>query len=282
MDRYSGVAVIARLTFREAARRWVVWVALGLGLLFLVIYGIGFHEIEKDMTYQIGSGGRLLRGEIHNFFLLAGMYVVNFLTSLMTVLTSVDTLSGEISSGTIHTVVSKPVPRWQIVLGKMLGFTGMLTLYLLLMAGGVTLAGFIVADTIVPNLIQGWLLMWLTMLLLLCISLLGGTALSTLANGVMVFGLYGIAFIGGWIEQFGSFMNNQAAVNVGIVTSLLLPSESMWRRAAFEMQSPLVSAVGISPFGTISAPSLVMVGYAVLYVLVISWLAMRRFSCRDL
>jgi len=282
MNSYSAVAVIARLTFREAVRRWVVWVALGLGVLFLLVYAIGFHEIEKDMMHQTGSGGRLLTVEIHNFFLLAGMYVVNFLTSIMTVLTSVDTLSGEITSSTIHTVVSKPVQRWQILMGKWLGFIGMLTLYLLLMAGGVTLVGYLVAGTVVPNLIQGCLLMWLTILLLLGVSLLGGTMLSTLANGVMVFGLYGVAFIGGWIEQFGAFLNNQAAVNVGILTSLLLPSEAMWRRAAFEMQSPLVNTIGVSPFASNSAPSLVMVGYAVLYVVVGLFLAIRQFSRRDL
>ena len=278
MGNNTAVGVIARLTFREAARRWVVWVALALGLLFLVIYGIGFNEIEKDLSRQ----GSLVSAEMHNFFLMAGLYVVNFLTSLMTVLTSVDTLSGEISSGTIHTVVSKPVPRWQIVLGKWLGFTAMLSLYLLLMAGGVTLAGYLVADTVLSHLAQGVLLMWLSILILLGVSLLGGTLLSTLANGVMVFGLFGIAFIGGWIEQFGAFLNSQAAVNVGIVTSLLLPSEAMWRRAAFDMQSPLVAAMGVSPFASQSAPSPVMVGYALLYLFVMLGLAMRRFVRRDL
>ena len=282
MGNNVAIGVIARLTFREAARRWVVWVALALGLLFLAIYGIGFNEIEKDLARQAGSQGRLVAAEIHNFFLMAGLYVVNFLTSLMTVLTSVDTLSGEISSGTIHTVVSKPVPRWQIVLGKWLGFTAMLSLYLLLMAGGVTLAGYLVADTILSHLAQGVLLMWLSILILLGVSLLGGTLLSTLANGVMVFGLFGIAFIGGWIEQFGAFLNSQAAVNVGIVTSLLLPSEAMWRRAAFDMQSPLVAAMGVSPFASQSAPSPVMVGYALLYLFVMLGLAMRRFGRRDL
>ena len=282
MGNNIAIGVIARLTFREAARRWVVWVALGLGLLFLVIYAIGFNEIEKDLARQAGSQRRLVSAEMNNFFLLAGLYVVNFLTSLMTVLTSVDTLSGEISSGTIHTVVSKPVPRWQIVLGKWLGFTAMLSLYLLLMAGGVTLVGYLVAQTILPHLAQGVLLMWLTILILLSVSLLGGTLLSTLANGVMVFGLFGIAFIGGWIEQIGAFLFSQAAVNVGIVTSLLLPSEAMWRRAAFEMQSPLVAAMGVSPFASQSAPSSVMVGYGVLYLVIVLFLAMQRFTRRDL
>jgi Cu-processing system permease protein len=282
MSKGAAIGVIARLTFREAIRRWVVWVALGLGVLFLVIYGIGFNEIEKGLVRQTSGGSSLMASEMHNFFLLAGLYVVNFLTSIMTVLTSVDTLSGEISSGTIHTIVSKPVPRWQIVLGKWIGFTGMLSMYLLLMAGGVTLVGYVVADAVVPHLVQGWLLMWLTILLLLGVSLLGGTLLSTLANGVLVFGLYGIAFIGGWIEQFGAFMNNQAAINVGIVTSLLLPSEAMWRRAAFDMQSTLVGALGVSPFASNSAPSPLMVGYAVLYAGVVVWLAMRCFGRRDL
>jgi ABC-type transport system involved in multi-copper enzyme maturation permease subunit len=281
MGGYSAVGVMARLTFREASRRWVVWVALGLGVLFLVIYGIGFNEIEKDLTRQ-SNNNHLISAEMHSFILLAGMYVVNFLTSIMTVLVSVDTLSGEINSGIIHTVVSKPVPRWQIVLGKWLGFSGMLSLYLLLMAGGVTLVGYLVAQTILPHLVQGVLLMWLIILLLLSVSLLGGTLLSTLANGVLVFGLFGIGFIGGWIEQIGSFLNNQAAVNVGIVTSLLLPSEAMWRRAAFEMQSPLVGVMGVSPFSGSSAPSLVMVGYAVFYMLVILYLAMKQFSRKDL
>jgi hypothetical protein len=67
------------------------------------------------------------------------------------VLTSVDTLSGEIASGTIHTLVAKPLRRWEIVLGKWLGFSGMLTLYLLLMAGGVVTVVYLVGGYAAPN-----------------------------------------------------------------------------------------------------------------------------------
>jgi ABC-type transport system involved in multi-copper enzyme maturation permease subunit len=72
-----------------------------------------------------------------DFLLMAGMYVVNNLTAMMVVLTSVDTPSGEINSGTIQTLLAKPVRRWEIVLGKWLGFAAMLALYVALMAGGV-------------------------------------------------------------------------------------------------------------------------------------------------
>src|SRR4030042_3483652 len=114
---------------------------------------------------------------------------------MMTVLTSLDTLSGEIGSGTSHAPVSKPIRRWEVVLGKWLGFAGMLTLYLLLMGGGVMGFIYLRSGYMAPNPWSALALMWLNSLTLLSVSLLGGAILSTLANGVMVFGLYGVAFI---------------------------------------------------------------------------------------
>jgi Cu-processing system permease protein len=279
--RNVTIFVIARLTFREAARRWVLWVAGIMGLIFLVVYAIGFNAIQRDTLR--GPTSQLATKEIYGFILMAGLYVVNFLTAIMTVLTSVDTLSGEILSGTVHTLVSKPLRRWEIVFGKWLGFAAMMVVYLLLMGGGVMGIVYVISGYIAPHALSGLSLMILGVLLLLSVSFLGGATLSTLANGVMVFGLYGIAFIGGWIEQFGAFLKNQSAVNVGIISSLLMPSEAVWKRAAYDMQSSLVRTFGgLSPFSSPSAPSRVMVLYAVLYAAFMLWLAMHRFGKRDL
>jgi len=125
-------------------------------------------------------------------------------------------------------------------------------------------------------------MMAFNVLLLLSVSLMGGAVLSTLANGALVFGLYGLAFIGGWIEQFGSLLQNQTAINIGILCSLILPSEALWKRAAYEMQSPLVAALGVSPFSAASVPSPLMVGYAILYAAIALGVAVRMFSRRDL
>lgn len=277
-----SVLTIARLTFQEAARRRILLAALLLGIAFLVIYAIGFHYISIELEDPETGPGMLQRNEIHNFLFMAGLYAVNFLTIMMTVLTSVVTISGEIASGTIHTLVAKPVRRWEIVLGKWLGHAGMLSLYLLLMAGGVMVIIYVISGYTAPNYARGLALIWLNALLLLSVSLFGGTILSTLANGVMVFGLYGIAFLGGWIEQIGSFMQNQTALNIGIISSLIIPSEALWKRAAFEMQSPLVRALGFSPFSASNVPSAAMIWYAILYTLVALYLAMRQFSRRDL
>jgi Cu-processing system permease protein len=276
--------VIARLTFLEAARRKILLAALVLGLAFLVVYGLGFYYIQQEFERNPHVPSMLARREVLNFLMLAGLYVVNFLTVMMAVLTSVDTISGEIASGTIHTLVTKPVRRWEVVLGKWLGFVGMLTLYLLLMAGGVMALVYAVSGYTAPNALRGLGLLWLNALLLLNISLLGGTTLSTLANGVLVFGLYGVAFVGGWIEQIGAFpfIQNQTAVNIGIISSLIIPSEALWKRAVFEMQSPLAGVIGTTPFTASSVPSPLMIEYAALYAAVILVLAIRQFKRRDL
>jgi Cu-processing system permease protein len=274
--------VIAKLTFREASRRWILWVALLLGIAFLIIYALGFNEIDNDIRRRAGSMPTVQQNEIYNFMVMAGMYAVNFLTVMMAVLTSVDTLSGEIASGTIHTLVSKPVRRWEILFGKWLGFAAMLLAYLLLMGGGVAAAVYLISGYTPPNVLRGLALMGFNVLLLLSVSFMGGAWLSTLANGVLVFGLYGLAFIGGWIEQFGALLSNQTAINIGVVCSLIFPSEAIWKRAAFEMQSPLGAAIGFSPFVTSSVPSPLMVAYAGLYLLAALGLALRQFQRRDL
>jgi ABC-type transport system involved in multi-copper enzyme maturation permease subunit len=272
--------VIARLTFHEAMRRKILLAALLLGLAFLAIYGLGFAFIQRDLAR--GSRSLIELNEVRNFQLMAGLYVVNFLFVMMTVLSSVDTLAGEISSGTIQTLAAKPLRRRQIVLGKWLGFAGMLTLYLLLMAGGVMAIVYFFSGYSTPGALRGFGLIWLNGIVLLSISLLGGTMLSTLANGVLAFGLYGIAFIGGWTEHIGSFLENQTAIRIGIVSSLLIPCEALWRRASFEMQSPLVAAMGFSPFSAPSVPSPLMILYAILYAGLALVLAMRQFGRRDL
>lgn len=135
----------------------------------------------------------------------------------------------------------------------------------------------------VPNVWRGLGLIWLNGILLLNVTLLGGTQFSTLANGVLVFSAFGIAFVGGWIEQIGSFVQSQAAINVGVVSSLLLPSEALWKRAAYEMRSLLVDAIGFSPFVFASSvPSAAMLVYSALYAIAALALAVWNFSRRDL
>src|SRR5215471_12385665 len=86
----------------------------------------------------------VLRREISFTMVTMGLYAVDLLAVLMTILTSVDTLSGEIASGTIQAVATKPVPRWQILAGKWLGFVAMLSAYIAIMVGGVNAITYVI------------------------------------------------------------------------------------------------------------------------------------------
>jgi len=276
------IFIISKLTFHEAARRKILWAALILGLLFLIVYGLGFYFIQQDMQRSMGSPNGRAMNEIYSFFTMAGLYAVNFLTVGMSVLTSVDTISGEVASGTIQTLVTKPVRRAHLLLGKWAGFVVMLTLYLVLMAGGTILLAYTISGYLPPNALKGVALIWMNGLLMLSLSFWGGSYFTTLANGVLAFGLFGVAFVGGWVEYVGWFTQNQVAVNVGIISSLIIPTEALWKRAAHLMESPLVAAMGFSPFTAGSPPSSVMVWYAILYAAVILAFAIQKFRKRDL
>jgi len=273
------VLFIAWLTFHEARRRKTLWAGLGLGVVFLILFGVGFHFLYRDLTRAGDSRG--LR-EMSNFFSMAGLYAVNFLVVMVSVLTPVDTVSGEVVSHSIQSIVTKPLRRWEVILGKWLGFGVMIVAYVLLMAGGVILVSWAIGGYAPPNPLEGVALMMLKGLILLSVTLLGGACFSTLTNGVLVFMLFGLAFIGGWVEQLGALVRNEAAIRVGIISSLIMPSEALWHRAAYLMQPRIFQDLVMTPFAVASVPSLAMVVYSLLYGLAALGGAAYVFQRRDL
>jgi ABC-type transport system involved in multi-copper enzyme maturation permease subunit len=274
----NRIWTVAGVTFREAARKRVLWMALAAGGVFLAFFATGTH-------FQMESVRKLpapVRSEGVGALLIVGLYAINLLVVAMTILTSVDTLSGEIASGTIQAVATKPVNRYELLMGKWLGFAAMLTLYIVLMVGGINAVTYIIGGVTARHLLNGFSLMWLESMLLLSVTLFLGTTFSTLTNGVIALGLHGLAFLGGWIEQAGALTRTPQAVRVGIVASIIMPSESLWRRAAFEMQPPLITALNRTPFSGASVPSRAMVIYAAIYAVVILGFSMVRLQRRDL
>src|SRR5262249_31710629 len=83
-----------------------------------------------------------------------------------------------------------------------------------------------------------------------------------LANGIMVLGLYGLAFIGGWMEQIGTLLGNGTARYLGIAASLIVPSEALWLLAAHNMQPLVTRDLNLTPFSPASVPSPAMVAGA--------------------
>jgi Cu-processing system permease protein len=284
----SPISIIARLTFREAIRRRIMLAGLVLGVAFVILFSIGTHFIFGAMAKETGANmpsemaANIMMAEATNGFEMMGLYAATFLSVAMAALLGADTLAGEITSGTIQTIATKPIRRLDVVLGKWLGFAWLLGLYVLLLCGGIVLSVFIQMGHLPQNLLIGLGLIYMEAIVIMTITLMLSAAFPALATGGIVFGLYGLSFIGGWIEEIGSMLQSDTAVKVGIITSLINPSEALWKRAVFEMQSAIMNLFWGSPFASASVPSLLMVAYAFLYLIMILIIAIRTFQSRDL
>src|SRR6185503_218744 len=194
-DDMHGTLLIARLTWLETRRRKIALAALICGLLFLAVFGTAMY-----FGFNLARAGGPLGDappdpvgmRVAATVLTVGLYVVNFLVNAVAILLPIDSLSGEIGSGVIQTLASKPVDRAAIVVGKWLAYLLMTAAYLVLMAGGVVVIMRFCADYTAPAVVVPMGLMLLGAATMLSITIAGGVRLSTITNGIVAFGFYGV------------------------------------------------------------------------------------------
>lgn len=278
----TGLLTITRLTLHEAARKRVLLAALLLGLAFVTLYAVGFHFIARNLLGRVGAREVAQARLTFALFTLAGMYAVHFLSAMAAVLLPIDTLSGEIDSGVMQTLASKPVRREAIVLGKWLAYALVVVAYQMLIAGGVLLVARWIPHYAPPGLARALPLLALEAVALVTLSIAGGTRLGTVTNGMLAFGLFGLAFLGGWVEQIGAFSHNDATRHVGTAVSLLVPTDAMWQLAAYSLQPLAIAQLAVTPFTPASIPSPAMVVWACGWTLLVLVLGLRGFANRPL
>jgi len=109
------IMAVAILTFKEASRRK----AFMIGFLFLLLFMfggwfLGTQDLDKPAKPYV-------------IFVITSM---NFLLILMALLVSCWGIPADIKARSLHTVVTKPVRRSEILLGRMLGYASVITLVL--------------------------------------------------------------------------------------------------------------------------------------------------------
>lgn len=115
--RFRRIWALAKLSFKEAVRNRVLYGFSGILLVFL--FGSWFIPYKPE--YQVRSYVGLVYWVMKILLLLTGIILAAF------------SIPTDIRRQTIHTIVTKPVERLEIVLGRFLGFTALMTLVLLLM-----------------------------------------------------------------------------------------------------------------------------------------------------
>jgi Cu-processing system permease protein len=276
----SEMLAMAVITLREAARRRLLWTAVACGALLLAIFAVALKL--QVMEFQSRPMSPFVRYQVESGMLMIGLYMCDLLAVVMTIVTSIDTIAGEISSGTIQAIATKPIARWQIFAGKYLGFAAMTSAYVALTFSGTVAVSYAVTGVLPEHGVLGGALVAFECLVVLALTFCFGTKFSTLANGMVVLGIQAFAFMGGWLEQVSGFSQSAQIVTLGIWSSLLNPAESLWRRAAYVMQTPLAGSLSFSPFANVSIPSGLAVGYAAAYLAIVLAVGVRRFAKRDL
>jgi Cu-processing system permease protein len=283
---------IARFTIHEAVSRRLILAGLVLSLVFVGLYTLGFvllyrQDVGGPGTTNPASDPRA-RAVFSALMTLLGLYAVSFLSGFLALFLSVGSISGEVESGALHAVLARPIRRAELVVGRWLGFVVLVGIYVGLMAGLLLLIAYAVAgyEAMDPGRVIA--LMVLGSIVLLTVSLFGSTWLSTLANGVVVFTLFGLAWMGGIIEAIGNAIPNQTMVNLGIAVSLLIPSDAIWRGASYSVLTPLAligtgMATGAPvPFASSTPPAAAFVLWALAYLVAFLLAAIAAFSRRDL
>jgi Cu-processing system permease protein len=282
MMAMNSTLTIVHLTLREARRRRIATAAMLCGAAFLTVFTTALFFAYAEFVSGDSGASFIQRQATLTVLTLAGLYAANFLCVLFAVLLPVDTLSGEIDSGVMQTLASKPIRRSDILLGKWLGHAVIVAAYVLMLIGGVVLVVRTIGGFVPVNLARAVPLILLEMLLLMTISVAGGTRLSTVTNGIMALGFYGVAFVGGWMEQVGAVVRIDAARTVGIAASLISPADALWRLATYYLQPDVVRDVAPMIFVTLSVPTPLMVWWAIgVGALIFAW-ALRSFEKRAL
>ncbi len=293
--RPNYILQIARFTLQEAISRRLILAGVVISLGYIGLFALGFHfAYDKSLENTTTTEQRLSLGIAFATLTLFGVYVVNYLASFLALFLSVAAISGEIDSGTLHALLARPLRRSEFVIGRWLGYAIMIAVYIVAMTGLVLLVARLIAGYEVPDPTPALLLMLLEGILLLTLSLFGSTLMPTLANGVVVFTLLGLAWLAGIIEFVGRLLasapdstGSNAMLNIGTAVSLLLPSDALWRGASYYLESPSMLALmgasrtGIPFFSTLPPPPALVI-WSLGYVVVVLGGAVLAFKSRDL
>lgn len=286
---------ISKITVHEIISKRIFLFTVIMTVVFLGLYGTAIYFAGKE-TPNVEPGAFegpevvMLQQFVASQLLGVGLYFSSFIAALLAIMSSVSSISGEVASHQIDTWLMRPISRAQFVLGKFLGLTVLMMAYVVALFFSVIWihqgigVDWMALDIQPVQMIKAASVFAIQPFVLIAFGMLLSTRMSTLNAGIISIVLYGAAFIGGFIEQFGAVLQKVALVNVGIIMSLVYPVDAIYRKMTMMLfdtaDSPLAIAQG-GLFTSVSSPSNVLVGYAVLYGIVMLGFAIYSFKNRD-
>src|SRR5437879_2299242 len=118
------ILTIALVTIKEASRRKLL---LALLILTLIVIGLSVYGLSRLSGITIREGGArhpITAAEVRavtSQLLIVVMFMFTFVLALSAALTAAPSIASEVESGVILTVLTRPISRTEVVLGKWLG-----------------------------------------------------------------------------------------------------------------------------------------------------------------
>ena len=189
------ITCIASNTFREAVRDRVLYNLIAFAVLLsgaAILVGQISIDIEKLVVINLGLTAVSLFGVVIAIFIGIGL------------------VSKEIEKRTLYTVLSRPVRRWEFIVGKFFGLAGTLVVNAFFMAIGVFGALLYVAHKFQKS--DGWVLVALYFIILqfviICsLALLFSSFSSPLLSAVFAFSLFVIGTFSEDLRNFAAMAN---------------------------------------------------------------------------
>jgi len=233
------ILTIAQATLREAARRRLLIALAVLTILVAILSGWAFHRLLQIPCNDAGNARPCTPAELKilaSTLLLLLMFMFSFVLALGAAFVGAPSIHSDVESGVILSVLPRPIRRSEVVLGKWLGLAALLVLYAGISCGLEFVIGRFAFDYVPPHPVLAILFMIGEALVVLTLSLAWSTRLSGITGGIIVLVVFGITWLAGIAGGVGAAVHSRAIQNIGTVSSLILPTDGLWRGAIYNLE----------------------------------------------
>jgi ABC-2 type transport system permease protein len=283
------VITIAVLTIREAARRRLLWLLIGLTIGSVALTGWGVERLAT-LAREGGSNELSIRLGVSQVLILVA-FMFSFVVAMTAAFLAAPAIAGDLESGVALAMLARPIRRADLVVGRWLGLSIVLAGYaaasgLLEIAVVNVLTGHAPPDPLgAVAFLAGQGIVILTLALLL------GTRLPSVGAGAVCVVLFGLAWMAGVFAGIARLFDVEVLAVVARATRWLLPTDGLWRGVVFALEPPLVIAgagptlgpmADANPFYASAPLPLVFVAYSVAWVALVLGLAVWSLNRREL
>ena len=251
----SSIAVIVEYGFREAVRRKMFAVVLILTALFLFLYWLANHYVFGELSQitppaDVHVDTRTFAGA---FLMGLARFATLFLGVVLAVFLTLGVVSGDTERGLLQPLVVRPVGRSTLLLSRFLGAAGVCVAYVLVVYFTAMLVTGLTGHWWPARLVWPGIELAFGVVIVIALSLLGSVGLSSTANGIGVFMLFGAGLVAGLLGTIGHALNSHAVKHASTIAAWALPFEALYQdalRMITENASGLTSfLLQLGPFG---------------------------------